>query len=344
MASGSTPVEGGLEGLVDVVGRADRPLDAVCLGRAGMDLYARERNVEFADVTGFDKHVGGSPANIAVGMTRLGARTALVTKLSEDVVGGYVRRFLDDEGVDTRGVRFDATGTRTSLALTEMRSEGCAVVIYRNDAADLALAPHDVDEALVTDAHLLVVSGTALSREPSRSAARHAMRIAADAGVRVVLDLDYRAYTWPSVEEAGRVCAEAAREAWMLVGNREEFRVLGLPEDVDSDAVAARCLAGATRIVAVKAGGEGATVFTAGGLRHAQPIDAVDVVKPFGAGDAWLAALLVAALEGRSLADCARRGAAAAAIVVAGDACSSSSPTRDELDAFVAARDANHPE
>ena len=340
MAGASMPgVPAAGDDLAGIAERGARGLDALCLGRAGMDLYARERNVDFADVTGFDKHVGGSPANVAVGMARLGARAGIVTKLSEDVVGGYVRRFLDDQGVDTRGVRFDGSGTRTSLALTEMRPDGCAVVIYRNDAADLALAPHDVDEGLVTDAHLLVVSGTALCREPSRSAARRAMRVAAEHDVRIVLDLDYRAYTWASVEEAGRVCGEAAMDAWMLVGNREEFAVLGLPEDLDSDAVAARCLAGATRVVAVKAGGEGATVFTAGGLRHVQPIDPVDAVKPFGAGDAWLAALLVGALEGRSLAECARRGAAAAAIVVAGEACSSSSPTRVELDAFIAARD-----
>ncbi len=316
--------------------RAAKALDVVCLGRAGMDLYARERNTDFAAVTGFDKHVGGSPANIAVGLARLGARAGIVTKLSEDVVGRYVHGYLEAEGVDVRGVAFDAGGTRTSLALTEMRPDGCAVVIYRNDAADLALAPRDIDEALVADAHLLVVSGTALSREPSRSAALKAMR----AAPRVVLDLDYRAYTWPSVAEAGRVCTEAASLAWMLVGNREEFAVLGHPERAQGVTVAARCLSGATRVVAIKAGGEGADLYLADGTHHAQPIDAVDVVKPFGAGDAWLAAFLAAALDGADLPSCARRGAAAAAIVVAGDACSSSSPTRDELDAFVAARDA----
>lgn len=320
---------------LEIGDRTDRSLDVLCLGRAGMDLYARERGTDFADVTGFDKHVGGSPANIAVGLARLGARAGVVTKLSEDVVGRYVHGFLAAEGVDVRGAAFDASGTRTSLALTEMRPEGCAVVIYRNDAADLALAPDDVDEALVRDAHVLVVSGTALSREPSRSAALKAVRAAS----RVVLDLDYRAYTWPSVEEAGRVCSEAASLAWMLVGNREEFSVLGLPDDVDGDEIAARCLGAVTRVVAVKAGGAGATLHTADGTRHVQPIDAVDVVKPFGAGDAWLAAFLAAALDGADLATCARRGAAAAAIVVAGDACSSSSPTRAELDAFVAARD-----
>ena len=322
--------------LLELGDRARTSLDVVCLGRAGMDLYARERDTAFADVTGFDKHVGGSPANIAVGLARLGARAGIVTKLSEDVVGRYVHGFLGAEGVDVRGASFDASGTRTSLALTEMRAEGCAVVIYRNDAADLALAPEDVDEALVRDAHLLVISGTALSREPSRSAALQAMRMAP----RVVLDLDYRAYTWPSVAEAGSVCAEAASLAWMLVGNREEFAVLGHPERAQGATVAAGCLGDVTRVVAIKAGGEGADLYLTDGTHHRQAIDIVEVVKPFGAGDAWLAAFLAAALDGADLTVCARRGAAAAAIVVAGDACSSSSPTRDELDAFVAARDA----
>lgn len=314
---------------------ASRSLDAVCLGRVGMDLYAREHNTDFADVTGFEKHVGGSPALIAIGMAKLGARSALVSRVSNDVIGQFVRQKLTAYGVDARSVALDNSGTRTSLALTEMRADGCSVVIYRNAAADLALQPHDVDEAQIEAARVLVVSGTALCAEPSRSAAQYAIECALKHDTHVVLDLDYRAYIWASTAEAREVYAHAALQASVVVGNREEFAVLGIPESAAAQDVATFCLSERTEIVLVKDGGAGSEVFTASGQHFSQPVFEVDVTKPFGAGDAFLASILAALFDGVSLGQAVRRGSAAAAIVVAGSSCDDAMPDLGELDTFL---------
>lgn len=315
-----------------------RDLDAICVGRVGLDLYARELDTDFAEVTGFDKHVGGSPGLIAIGLAKLGARSAVLSRVSDDMIGRYVISYLDGYGVDTSGIRLDASGTRTSLAITEMRAEHCGVVIYRNDAADLALSVDDIDESQIARTRLLVVSGTALSRDPSRSATMHAISLARRHGASVVLDLDYRAYTWQSLAEAGDVYADAARHASILVGNREEFAVLGIPESASGAAVAEACLGSTTGLVLVKAGGAGSEVFTRDGQAFAQAVFEVDVTKPFGAGDAYAAATLASLAEGRALEESVRRGAAAAAIVVAAASCAEASPNAEELDRFLAAR------
>ena len=324
--------------LLDALAHEDqtRSLDAVCLGRAGMDLYAIEHDTDLADVSGFEKHVGGSPALIAIGMAKLGARSALVSRVSDDVIGRFVRQRVSDFGVDVQSVALDATGTRTSLAVTEMRADGCAVVIYRNAAADLALEPDDVDEAQIAAARTLLVSGTALSAEPSRSAARRAIDAAVRHGTHVVLDLDYRAYTWASTNEARDVYARLAREAAILVGNREEFAVLGIPESATPDEVAAACLGGRTSLVFVKDGDAGSEVFSSNGHHFSQGVFDVAVTKPFGAGDAYLSTILASLVSGQSLEEAVRRGAASAAIVVAGTSCAEAMPDAQQLETFLA--------
>ncbi len=327
---------------INIAGKG-RPLDAICLGRAGMDLYAAEDNVDFVDVSSFRKSVGGSPANIAVGMARLGASVGIISKLSDDPVGQFVESFLTREKVNTEGVSFDASGTRTSLALTEMKADECSVVIYRNNAADLLLSEADIDADYIGRARMLIVSGTALCLEPSRSAALRAIDIAASADVHVVIDLDYRAYTWGSLEEAADVYRRASAKASMLFGNLEEFEVLCMRDGNNAvgsspDAIAAYCINAGTGAVFVKGGSAGSTAFIAESnqLRSCQQAAfSVQARKPFGAGDAYAAAICTALCAGQSVEVALQRGSAAAAIVVAGDCCCESAPDEAELNAFI---------
>lgn len=333
---------------IDIAGNG-RPLDAICLGRAGMDLYAAEDNVDFANVSSFRKSVGGSPANIAVGMARLGASVGIISKLSEDPVGRFVESFLNKEKVNTDGVSFDASGTRTSLALTEMKPDDCSVVIYRNNAADLLLSEADIDANYIARARMLIVSGTALCLEPSRSAALRAIDIAAAADVHVVIDLDYRAYTWASLDEAADVYRRACSKASMLFGNIEEFEVLCTqdgknPVGNNPEAIAGYCINAGSGAVFVKGGSAGSTAFVAGSgsgpesgelFSSRQSAFTVQARKPFGAGDAYAAAICTALCRGQSVEDALLRGSAAAAIVVAGDCCCESAPDEAELNAFI---------
>ncbi len=315
-----------------------RPLDALCLGRAGVDLYAREHNTDLVDVSGFEKFVGGSPANIAVAMARLGASVGMIGRVSNDSLGRYVREYLRSESVAVEGLGTTEDGSRTSLAVTEMRPDDCEVVLYRNNAADLALAPEHIDASLIASARLLVVSGTALCQSPSREAVFAALMAAEQANTTVLLDLDYRAYNWRNLDEASTCYRLAARFATLVVANREEFEVLGAPVEEGDDAIAASLInaPGATRAVFVKAGSEGSRVYCEGAEPFSQEIYGVDAKKPFGAGDAYAGAICAGLLQGLDLQECVRRGSASAAIVVAGESCSAASPTESELLSFMA--------
>jgi 5-dehydro-2-deoxygluconokinase len=316
----------------------DRALDLICLGRAGVDLYAQQEGTPLDRVSTFRKSVGGSPANVATGAARLGLRVAMIGVVADDGFGRYVRQFLADNAVGVDSVKTDTTGSLNSVAFTEMRPDDCKVIIYRRSAADLQLSVADIDRDLIANARALFVTGTALSASPSREATVHAMRLACQADTTVVLDLDYRPYGWTDGAEASAVLGAACALADIVIGNREEFDVLQglqLTGSREPEVGAQALLSGVTRAVVVKDGPRGCRVFLRGGTVIEQGIFAVRSRKPFGSGDAFAAALLWALIEGRSWPEAARWGAAGAAINVSGDACAESMATRSQLLAFV---------
>jgi 5-dehydro-2-deoxygluconokinase len=319
---------------------AERPLDIICLGRAGVDLYAREHDTGFSAVSGFDKYVGGSPANIAAAIAKQGGKAGFIGCVSDDGLGRYVCDYLRGLGVDLSGMKTLAGGTRTSLAITEMRAAQPEVVIYRNHAADLALQPADIDPGYIAKARMLLVSGTALSASPSREATLLAMAYARQHGTLVVLDMDYRAYSWESREAPALYYNIAAGHSHIMIGNREEFEVLAYSAEQGTDdaQLARHYLREPTAIMIIKEGAAGSTTYTPGGSFR-QGIFPVDVQKPFGAGDAFAGTLMLALLRDYSLPDAVAMGSAAAAINVSRSSCSEAMPTTTELTEFMRGRD-----
>lgn len=201
------------------------------LGRAGLDLYADPPGTRIEDARGFFPALGGSAANIASAIARLGSSAALLTTVSDDAVGRYVVAQLKHYGVGTDHVRFVKGEERTSLAVVETRAENCQSVLYRNNAADFALTVQDVSALDYQNAAALIVTGTSLAIEPSRSASFEAFKRARAASCPVILDIDYRPYSWSSRDEAASICGEAARQTDILIGNDEEFSVLAGHDD-----------------------------------------------------------------------------------------------------------------
>ena len=321
---------------------AGRALDLICLGRAGVDFYAQQDGVALEDVVTFRKSVGGSPANVATQLARLGGRAAILSMVSDDGFGRYVRRFLADNQVDVSALKTDTTGALNSTSFTEMRPEQCKVIIYRRDAADLQLQPADIDRDFIASARALLVTGTALSASPSREAAWHAMDLARQAGTRVVLDIDYRPYGWHNANEAAVTLRLACSLADIVIGNREEYDVLEQLEQLmpsaerDDHASARRVLSGMTQVAVVKDGQRGCRVFQRDGSQLDMGIYPVQARKPFGSGDAFAGALLWALFEGRDWTHATRCGAAAAALNVSRDACAEAMATKIELTQFMA--------
>ena len=304
------------------------------LGRAGMDLYADPPGTPVEAARAFFPALGGSAANIAVGIARLGGSAALLTAVSRDAVGSFVLKQLAHFGVATDGVRRVEGEARTSLAVVATRNDDTQSVIYRNAAADFRVSGEDVEKVDFARFGGLIVTGTSLAAEPSRAAAFIAAERARSAGAYVFFDVDYRPYSWESATVAASVGRRFAALSDVVVGNDEEFAVLA--GGGDGEALAASMVPSAVAAV-YKMGPRGSRTFVGGDVIDT-PIFQVAPLKPTGAGDAFMAGLTTGLAQGGDWPTSLRRGAAAAAIVVTRVGCAPAMPDALELDAFMAAR------
>lgn len=332
---GSTLGSTGAGSIAVDLGRLSRNRFLV-LGRAGMDFYAEPPGTRMEEARAFVAHLGGSAANIAVALARLGAWSGLVSRLSDDAVGRFCRAELARYGVDATHVGLAGAGLRTSLAVVETRLDDCQSVIYRNGAADLALTPEDVVALDFAGLGALVVTGTALAVESSARAVMAALESARTAGVTTVMDVDYRPYSWPSLARAQEVNLAAARACDIVVGNDGEFDLLAGPAG-EGLAMARALVAEGAALAVYKRGEKGAVTISAAG-EFSTGIYRTTALKPTGAGDAFMGGFLAGLAAGLPLRQAVLRGSAAAAIVVSRVGCAPASPTAAELDAFLAGR------
>ncbi|MGB7244283.1 MAG: 5-dehydro-2-deoxygluconokinase [Sulfitobacter sp.] len=305
----------------------------VVVGRVGMDLFpAPGEGVEHAD--SYTADMGGSSANIAAGIVKLGGQASLVTCVSDDAVGRFCCNRLRHYGVDTTYVRAVGGEARNSLALYESRVQGHQSVIYRNGAADFEMTETDVAGVDYSRFGALVTAGTVFAAEPSRTAAFHAFELARAAGLPIIFDVDYRPYSWPSSQDAADVLSKAGALSDVIVGNDEEFGFMA--GGIDKGLAKARALAETTAsIVVYKMGEKGAITF-ANGHEFQTGIYPVTALKPTGAGDSFMAGMLSSIAGGHDLKTAVLRGSACAAIVVAKPGCAPAMPTPNDLDTFLA--------
>jgi len=204
--------------------------DVLAMGRSSIDLYANEIGVPFVEIKSFAAYVGGCPTNVSVGCRRLGLRSALLTAVGEDLVGDFVLHFLQKEGVETRFIP-RKPGRRTSAVLLGIEPpDRFPLVFYRDNCADIALTLDDVRRAPVRESRVLFLTGTGLSREPSRSATLFAAEEAKAHGVPVFFDLDFRPDQWddPRAYGLARVATELRAELARLLRQMGAGQVVDL--------------------------------------------------------------------------------------------------------------------
>jgi 5-dehydro-2-deoxygluconokinase len=308
-------------------------LDACVLGRIGYDLYAVEQGRPLAEVEHFSRHLGGSSANIAVGLARLGRRVAIISSLGDDALADYLVSFLNKEGVDARRVTRVA-GYGTSLCLTEVSPpDRFPQVFYRYKPADSQVEVGQVELDLIRRARLFVTNGTSLCASPSRESTARALEAARAARVQTVLDIDYRPSSWSVPEEAGRAARAVLPWVDVVIGNEDEVALLtGRP---DPGGQVKAVLDGGVSLLVRKRGADGVEAFTREVAAASPPIK-VEVASTIGAGDGFASGFLAALLDGRPLEECLRRGNAAAAVVVSRVSCSDAMPYPHEVEAMLA--------
>jgi 5-dehydro-2-deoxygluconokinase len=335
---------------ISVQFKPSRSLDVICLGRLAVDLYAQQIGSRLEEAASFAKYLGGSSANIAFGCARLGLKSAMLSRVGNDHMGRFLTETLVQEGCDVSHVSIDPERL-TALVLLGLKDRHTfPLLFYRENCADMAIRPQDVDEDFIASSKSLLITGTHFSTPQMKEVSTLALQYARRNDVRTILDIDYRPVLWGlSGKEDGetRFISSSTVTAHLqgilpafdlVVGTEEEFMIAGGSENIMTALNAVRAVTSAQLVVkrgplgcAVIENGIPASLDDAFNFRGVQ----VEVLNVLGAGDAFISGFLKGWLNDESDENCCRYANACGAIVVSRHGCAPAMPAPAELEYFL---------
>ncbi len=327
-----------------------KKLDVICLGRIAVDLYGQQIGARLEDVGTFAKYLGGSSGNVAYGTAIQGLRSGMLARVGDEHMGRFLREELTRVGVDTQYLITDKDRL-TGLVLLGIKDQDTfPLIFYRDNCADMALTPDDINEDYIASSRALAITGTHLSHPHTRQAVLTALNFAKKHGLRRALDIDYRPVLWGltsigdgetrfvSSEKVTSEIQEVLHHFDLIVGTEEEFHIAGGSTDTLTALKRVRELTDATLVC--KRGALGCSVFE-------QQIPAswdeiklqtgvrVEVLNVLGAGDAFMSGLLRGYLNDEGWEQACRYANACGALVVSRHGCAPAMPTKLELDDYL---------
>ncbi len=271
--------------------------EIICLGELLIDFVPTVTGTSLIEAPAFKKAPGGAPANVAVGLARLGVSSAFMGKVGDDPFGQFLAETLAEAGVDIGPLRF-TDQARTALAFVSLRVDGeREFMFYRHPSADMLFTPDEVDERALRSARALHFGSISLISEPSCSATLHAIRTAREAGCLISCDPNLRLALWPDPEAARAGLQLAMREADVIKISDEEL--LFLTGSDDPAAAREQLWHDRLQLMVVTLGAAGCIYFTPDheGVVVGFSVQAVDAT---GAGDGFVAGLLQGLIRDRT--------------------------------------------
>lgn len=318
--------------------------DVLCFGDLLIDFVPTVTGKGLADAPAFVKAPGGAAANVAVGLARLGVRSAFMGKVGDDPFGRFLAATLATEGVSVDALRFE-TRARTALAFVSLREDGeREFLFYRHPSADMLFVPEEVDAGAIAAARVFHFDSISLASEQPRATALHAARLAEAGGKLISYDVNLRLPLWPDARAARAGIREGLLRAHVAKLSDDELDFL--TGSRDPEAVRAQLWHPDLRLAVLTLGGQGSILLTPRGRQHVPSI-AVRPVDTTGAGDGFVAGLLSGLLahdgfpDEAALAGICRFANAVGAITTTERGAIPSLPTRAAVEARLAAAGAD---
>ncbi len=283
-----------------------RTYQLIAVGELLVDLIGHEVAGSLFDTRDYHRYQGGSPANMAANMARLGNKTALVACVGNDNLGAYLTQRVGEAGVDTQFIAQD-TEAPSSIVIVSRTKGTPDFIAYRE--ADRMIRPEHIPDSLLAQASIFHTTCFALSRQPAQDAIVEAAQRACKAGCQVSIDANYAPTIWPDREGAKRILKSyCSANALVKLSEDDAARLYGSPQPPERIIGDFHEMGAA--LVCLTLGGDGSWVsYDYGKEKVRIPAKPIEVIDATGAGDAYWAGFLTAWIDGRSPEQCAHAAA-----------------------------------
>ncbi len=201
-------------------------VDIICLGEVLIDMFCAEAGVPLPEAPAFLPVPGGAPANVAIGLARLGAKSTLIGKVGDDPFGRLLQNTLSQNGVDISQLKVDRN-SRTTLAFISIREDGERdFCFYRNPGADMMLSAEEISEKFIKRVRVFHYGSISTISEPSYSATLEALEYAKKYGLVISYDPNLRLSLWKSKDQAKQRITEGLNNSDLVKVNTEELEFI----------------------------------------------------------------------------------------------------------------------
>lgn len=256
----------------------------ITLGEALIDFTPLDaQNIDFR------KNPGGAPANVAVGLSRLGVEVSFIGKVGDDVLGRFLAEKLKFEKVNIDNLIL-TNEAKTAITFVTLDEEGeRSFDFYIDPSADRFLRSDEIEAELFKENKIFHFGSISLIDQPARSAAKKGIELAEENEMLISYDPNLREMLWNSLAEAKEMILSVMDQVDILKVSEEELEFLTGEKDIKKGAESLKNKY-KIPVILISCGAEGSYYY----LNELGYVDAfeVDAVDTTGAGDAFMSGVL----------------------------------------------------
>lgn len=273
----------------------------ISLGEALIDFIP----LDSSNIT-YEKCPGGAPANVAVGIARLGGKSSFLGKVGKDVLGDFLVQTLSSYGVNVESF-YQTHEAKTGLVFVTNKENGeRSFDFYINRSADQLLHKDEIKQELFQQHNILHFGSISMIEDPAQTATLEAVQLAKQKGLLLSYDPNLRLGLWESPEKAKEQIISLLPQADILKISEEELTFITDQSELSEGLQ--QLVPYNISLILVTLGEEGSIIHFKGATERVQAMK-VNAVDTTGAGDAFVSAILYQIseygtdLESLSLAD-----------------------------------------
>ncbi len=287
-------------------------IDVLSVGEVLLDFISVEEDVSLTEAVSFNRHFGGSAANVAINCSRLGKKTALISRVGRDYFGEYITNTLKKENIILNGLQFDDQ-RRTPVIFVNKSKESPTWIAYRG--ADKYLQEQDIIYRLIDKCKVFHLTTFILSSKPSRDTVLNYLNYARAKGKIITFDPCFRSLLWAEGKEGKKIVKRVIKKSDFIKPSLDDaFNFFG--KDTAKNYIK-KFLELGSKLVILTMGGDGILVAD----REKQikiPSFPSKVVDVTGAGDSFWAGFITGLLDGFALKRAIKLGSGVAAFKISG--------------------------